>query len=122
MKKLDLNRKVTDIAGNEVSVANLQRRLAPGSQPNSSLESTVATFAVIAFSTLENQRGRQLSDAQVKTIYALLKKINSSIVSNSMLDVDDAEYEIVSSVFENQVISIREPFLSMVDELNSVVG
>ena len=122
MKKVDLNRQVHDVAGNQVTVATLQRRIAPGVQPNQAQELTPATYAMIAFSAIENQRGKQISDEQVKISYSTLKKINDGIAGKTTsIDLEDAEYLLVEAAFESQVVSIRAPYIEMVEELNPAV-
>jgi len=119
MKKLNLNINITNVAGKPVSVAQLQRRIAPGTQTTASQESTVATMATIAFSAIEGQRGKQITDDQVKIAYSTLQKINTGITSNAPISLEDEEYALVEASFINQVVSIRAPFIAMVEALNA---
>jgi hypothetical protein len=118
MKKLDLNRSIKSVSGTVLTVADLQRRIAPGVQVNEAQEQAQATMSVIAFSTIENQRGKYITDDQVKDSFSALKKIDAGATAKTIIEVEDSEFELVNAAFENQVISVRAQFLEMVEELN----
>jgi len=120
MKKFDLNRNILDVSGNVMTVAQLQRRVMPTVDATSDQEKVAATFASIAYPAIENQRGRQMTDSDVKLAFSTLKKINAAVVAQTIVELEDDEAALVVAVFGNQVISIRAQFIAMSEELNPV--
>jgi len=84
MKKFDLNRNILDVSGNVMTVAQLQRRVMPTVDATSDQEKVAATFASIAYPAIENQRGRQMTDSDVKLAFSTLKKINAAVVAQQL--------------------------------------
>lgn len=120
MKKVDLNRFVTDINGNPVSLAQLQRNYNPEVAPTAEQEVMSSTYGVIAYSHIDEMRGRRVTDEQKKKNYALMQKINAASIAKSIVELDEYEFDLVKGIFDNQKTTISAPFVLMVEELNPV--
>jgi len=120
MKKLDLNREITDLSGLTLSVAALQLRISPGSTVTNEQRKTAALLSSVALSGLDSMRGSQVTDVIAATAYSAQKKIYAGLTESKVIELEDAEFALVNTVFQNQAPSIRGQYLEMLSELNPV--
>ena len=115
MKTLNLNSTIKDVEGNNVSIATLQRSVAPAYLAPPAEQETPATYALLVYAGINNYRALE---EEISLCYSILTKVNNGVKNNTNIEVEDTEYALIKLIIDNQVIAIRAPFYTMVTELN----